>query len=212
MTAQAVRRAKMRERLIEATLDSLMEIGYHRTSTTEIVRRAGVSRGALVHHFACKADLIAAASEKMLDDANREIEDLAARLAKTDITLNDFMHHLWDKFSGRLFYITLEYVTAARTDEELRLKLAPVVARFHGALDTIWRRFFKKSRLTRTQVDMILNMTLCLLRGMGVQTVLRRDPDYYEGMLTAWKELLVRIVQVQDSAGPDRVGKKNKPV
>ena len=86
MTTQAERRSKMRERLIEATLDILLDSGYHRTTTTEIVKRAGVSRGALVHHFACKADLIAAAADKMLDDATLEIEDLAARLAKMDIT------------------------------------------------------------------------------------------------------------------------------
>ena len=202
MTTQAERRSKMRERLIEATLDILLDSGYHRTTTTEIVKRAGVSRGALVHHFACKADLIAAAADKMLDDATLEIEDLAARLAKMDITLKDFMDHLWEQFSGRLFYITIEYVTAARTDDELRVKLVPVVVRFHDALDSIWRRFFKKSRLTRAQVDMILNMTLCLLRGMGVQTVLRRDPEYYDGMLAVWRDILVRIVHVQEKVGP----------
>ena len=49
---------------------------------------------------------------------------------------------------------------------------------------------------------MILNMTLCLLRGMGVQTVLRRDPEYYDGMLAVWRDILVRIVHVQEKVGP----------
>jgi len=53
----------MRWRLVEATLDALMEHAYNNTSTTEIVRLAGVSRSAFDHHFSCKAELIAAASE-----------------------------------------------------------------------------------------------------------------------------------------------------
>ncbi len=36
----------------------------------------------------------------------------------------------------------------------------------------------------------MLNATLCLLRGMGVQTVLRDDPDYYRRLLRFWKSIL----------------------
>lgn len=73
----------MRWRLVEATLDALMEHEYNNTSTTEIVRLAGVSRSALDHHFSCKAELIAAASEQMLTEATREIEELASKLIST---------------------------------------------------------------------------------------------------------------------------------
>jgi len=198
---QEMRSAETRRKLVDATLDALMDLGYQNTSTLEIVRRAGVSRGALVHHFPSKADLVAAAAEQMLERATDEIRELAANVRSAGMTLDDFVDHLWGMFSGRLFYITLEYVTRARTDPDLREKLSPVVVKFHRALDAIWRRFFRGTRLTGAQVDQILNLTLCLLRGMGVQTVLRDDPRYYDELLSTWKALLSQVVEVQsDSA------------
>src|SRR3546814_4234535 len=60
------------------------------------------------------------------------------------------------------------------------LRMIPVIRDFHAALDSIWREFFYGTRLDTVEVNTTLNTTLCLLRGMGVQTVLRQDPPYYD--------------------------------
>ena len=60
---QEERSAETKKRLLEATIDYLNELGYNKTGTVEIARRAGVSRGALVHHFPSKHDLIVATAE-----------------------------------------------------------------------------------------------------------------------------------------------------
>ena len=44
----------MRQRLLEATVDCLVEHGWSGTSTTLVSQRAGVSRGAQLHHFPTK--------------------------------------------------------------------------------------------------------------------------------------------------------------
>lgn len=59
---QAERRASSRARLVDATLSCLADFGYAGASLPEIVRRAGLSNGALWRHFRSKADLLAAAS------------------------------------------------------------------------------------------------------------------------------------------------------
>ncbi len=58
---QAQRASAMRHRLLEATIECLVDYGYAGTSTTKVVERAGVTRGAQVHHFPTKAALVAAA-------------------------------------------------------------------------------------------------------------------------------------------------------
>ncbi len=196
---QKERSAETQRKLTAATLDVLLEHGYLRMSTQEIADRAGVSRGAQVHHYPTKADLVAAASERLLGEATDEIRALAASVKSADMTLDGFLDHLWQMFSGRLFFATLEYVTASRTDPVLRDKLVPVVRQFHAALDDIWREFFRKTALSHAQIDTILNLTLCLLRGMGVQTVLRDDPAYYNRLRAAWKEILARLAEVRTS-------------
>src|SRR5688572_11844871 len=64
---QEERTRAMRARLLEATVDCLVERGFSHTSTTLVSERAGVSRGAQLHHFPTKNDLVVAAVEHLTD-------------------------------------------------------------------------------------------------------------------------------------------------
>ena len=55
----------MRQRLLDATVECLVEHGWSGTSTTLVSERAGVSRGAQLHHFPTKNDLVLAAVEHL---------------------------------------------------------------------------------------------------------------------------------------------------
>ncbi|HYG91384.1 MAG TPA: helix-turn-helix domain-containing protein [Azospirillum sp.] len=200
--SQEERSAEMRARLIEATLDCLMEAGYERTTTVRIVSAAGVSRGALLHHFESKEDIVAAALERLLEEHTADIRRLASEVRAGTMTLDALLDDLWARFSGRLFFVTLEHVSEARHNAALRAKLVPVVRRFHAALDETWRGFFADTGLDEEQVATILNLTLCLLRGMGLQSVLRQDEPYYQSLLQTWKNLLKMMMRGNASAGP----------
>src|SRR3712207_8939771 len=58
---QAERRARTQARLLDAAVECLADLGYAATTTIDVARRAGVSRGAQQHHFRTKAELMAAA-------------------------------------------------------------------------------------------------------------------------------------------------------
>lgn len=189
-----VRSILTRERLIAATLDEIFEVGYHAATTHQIAERARVSRGALLHHFPMRADIVLAAMEELLTDGTRQIQTVAGQLQDGQVTLDDFVELLWQLFSGRFFYLSLEMITEARNDPELRERMIPVVKRFHEALDQIWTGFCDPQRRPPHQARLILNLTVCLVRGMGVQTVLRPEPGYYRDMIEAWKALLPDIV------------------
>lgn len=192
--AQA-RSVAMRKNLIDATLDVIFDLGYRVASTPEFSRRAGVSRGALVHHFPTRSDIIIAAMEQLLGDGTREIRAATAKVAKQELSLDDFVEFLWQMFSGRFFYISLEFINEARTDTELRARMIPVVKDFHTALDNIWAEFENQSDGMPQRTRVALNLTICLVRGMGVQTVLKSDPEYFRSMLDAWKAILSDLVQ-----------------
>ena len=48
-------------RLLDATVDCLVEHGWAGTTTTVVAARAGVSRGAQLHHYPTKSALVIAA-------------------------------------------------------------------------------------------------------------------------------------------------------
>ena len=143
---QAERSRATRERLIAVTLDLLFERGLRETSTVDIAERAGVSRGAMLHHFPTKEDLLKEAHRFLLNRETEAIRAMAAAIDAGDMDLDRFLDALWEKFSGPLFMITLEYVTAARTNPAILKALQPIAKDFNDSLDEIWERFFVRSR------------------------------------------------------------------
>jgi len=80
---QAQRRAATRRALLDAARSMFAEKGYHETAAEEIVRRAGVTRGALYHHYEDKKDLFRAVVDEMEGEIDEEIE--AAERAQPDL-------------------------------------------------------------------------------------------------------------------------------
>ena len=73
--AQASRSAATREALLDAAIACLIEEGYANTTTGRVGARAGVSRGAHLHHFQTRITLVAAAVERL---ARRRFDQLPA--------------------------------------------------------------------------------------------------------------------------------------
>jgi AcrR family transcriptional regulator len=191
---QEQRTAATRARLVAATLDLLLAKGYANTTMVDITARAGVTRGALNHHYSGKDELVIEAFDQHLTMVTADIRSYAGLVGRGELSLGDFIDRLWTLFSGRFFLLTLEEVTAARHNETLRSPLTARTRQFHDALDAIWRHFFDDTAFSSTEVEVMFNATLCLLRGMGVQTVLRDDPVYYRRMLRFWKATLAEQI------------------
>lgn len=126
---QAERRESTRTALLEATIASLVELGYTRTTTTEVVRRAGLSQGALFKHFPTKGDLVAAATTRLFDDL---IEDFnrafSAAAAHEDVAVVA-IRRLWRVFCAPELLAVYRLYVEAPFDDELMAALVPVVKR-----------------------------------------------------------------------------------
>ncbi|SDU38087.1 DNA-binding transcriptional regulator, AcrR family [Amycolatopsis keratiniphila] len=123
---QEERSAAMRVRLLDATIDCLVEYGYAGTTTTRVADRAGVTRGAQVHHFPTKTDLVTSAirhlAAKRTQVAMAEID----RLKASADPVGDALQLLWEMHQGPVFSATVELWVASRTDAELRAQMAVV--------------------------------------------------------------------------------------
>jgi AcrR family transcriptional regulator len=119
-----------RQALLDAALDVLVEKGYAATSTTEVAKRAGVSRGAQLHHFPTKQELLTAAVGHLL---SRRVEDFRKALCSLDPGTDvreAAIDVLWQMYQGPCFVAWTELWLAARTDPELREVLLEVDRQF----------------------------------------------------------------------------------
>jgi AcrR family transcriptional regulator len=134
---QAERRAASRQRLLDAAVECLAELGYGRTTLPEVLRRADLSNGAMWRHFPSKLDLLVAATHELdlLPDpaALRALEGLpsAERLDRA-------IDQLWRFSSSPHLQASIELARASRADPELRAALMSAdraaAERFFGAL------------------------------------------------------------------------------
>lgn len=124
----------MRRRLLDATIECLVRHGYAGTTTTKVTELAGVTRGAQVHHFPTRADLVAAAvrhlGTRRAELAFEKIDGVRASPDPLDAALD----LLWEVHRGPLLYATIEMWVAARTDPELRAQLSEVEPPAHRSL------------------------------------------------------------------------------
>lgn len=185
---QEERSAATRALLLDATIDCLVERGYARTTTAEIVKRAGVSRGAQVHHFPTKGDLVAQAivhlSRKRREELRRE---LAASTPNGD-RVSLAVDLLAKSFSGPLFFAAMELVVAARTDAELRPGVRAVEEDAEEGIRELCREVFGPEAIRRRAFRDALEMTVRLSAGIAMAHMMRGDGNDKE-LLAAWKKV-----------------------
>lgn len=160
---QAERTAATRGALLDATVAALVESGYRRTTTTDVARRAGVSPGALLHHFPTKAELLCAAVGHLFDQRNEEFRKAMADLPPGADRADAAIDLLWSLFSGPTFVAWLELWVAARTDADLAEPLARLDRQFLDSAEQIFREFFADEaatdpELARTAVGLVFTL------------------------------------------------------
>src|SRR3954469_2247614 len=198
---QQQRRDETRRALLDAAVESLIEVGFARTTTLEVQRRAEVSRGALLHHFPSKAELLVAAVDHLAEMRARELKTLAAQLPEGRARTDAVIGLLWQCFSGTFFQVTMELRTAARTDPELRPVLITAERALRDRIVGQSRSLFGKDVAEHPGLERALDLTLQLMIGAAMSAVLHDDGRLDE-LIEDWKKLFPAVLANAGQAAP----------
>lgn len=188
-TPQGERTRAMRLRLMEATVECLVELGWAGTTTTDVSKRAGVSRGAQLHHFPSKQDLVVAAVGHLTERRREDMKLAAAELPESSGRTRAVLEILSQQFVSPVFFAALELWVAARTDADLRRAVAPLerrVGRETHAYAVELLAIDEASGDNRRLVQ----ATLDLLRGLGLAASLSDDTKRRADVLDSWAVVL----------------------
>ena len=194
---QAERSAATRVRLLDATIDCLVELGWSGTSTTEVVRRAGVSRGAQVHHYPTKEDLVVAAVEHLCSRRMAEYRAAIERLPASERTPAASIDLLWSVWSGPTLEAWLELIVACRTRPALRERFVEFEYRFFEAAVALFRETQPEMAGDQEFARMALRFTFCLLDGLAVARLGGIDRADLDGVVEGFK-LLTTVLSPTD--------------
>lgn len=179
---------------MEATVDCLVELGWAGTTTTVVSRRAGVSRGAQLHHFPTKQDLVVAAVEHLTE---RRRDDLA--LVAGDLPVEGRTRAVLDilaaQFTAPVFFAALELWVAARTDRELHEAVAPLERRVGRETHAYALSLLGVDESLGSNRPLV-QATLDLLRGLGLAASLSDDTRRRAEVLDAWAVVLDHELEI----------------
>lgn len=116
---QAERSQETRNKVCDATLQALVDVGYEQISTTLIAQKANVSRGALTHQFPTRNTMLVTAFEKLIGEW-RDGHPFGLDPDKDQLTVDELIDSLWNNIFADIRYIAaMELMLAARQDNEL---------------------------------------------------------------------------------------------
>ena len=210
---QEERSAETRRRLLDATVACLFERGYAGTTTTEIASRAGVSRGAQLHHFPKKDELVVSALEHVFE---LRLAEMSAAIAEPpsgsrEHRLAMLIDAMWPMFKGPTFYAWLELVVASRTDPALNDAVRAASVRFGEGFRSRPRsaaRLARGSRRPTSRFDQhrVRAARIAGARARAVRTGEIDPPEFVRGLGTA-KRVSAAMVRELDSRNESRSGR-----
>lgn len=194
---QQERRAQTRARLLEATMDCLAELGWSGTSTTEVARRAGVSRGAQQHHYPTKRELVTAALEDLLQRLRAGYEEAFAALPPARRNVEGAIDLLWDTFRAGPSLALMELAMAARTDTSLRALSRDLNERIIEVITETFHRLFPQAP-GEDAASAVVRAVYAALIGLTLQNALDDDASGHQAAALAQVKNWVRVLSPKE--------------
>ena len=187
---QARKSEATRSGIMEAALACFLNIGYTNTTVSKIALEARISRGAIMHHFDSRIDIIKSAInylvDKRIEEFQHSLDTTIAPIARSEVskaTLTETVNALWAFFRLPSFYTFQELLLAARTDAELAEIIQPAQQRFDNAINesiTLMFPVWKDKNSARVLVNDLFHFTL---QGMALSDMLKQDEERTQNLL-----------------------------
>jgi len=153
LTKDTPKSQRTRGRILDAALRLFAEVGYHAATNAEIAAAAGLTRGAMLYHFATREDLVAAAIEHIHDARLRLFDEAAANPDPgVDVTAHAIASY-WRLLGEPAFIAFAELEAVARTDAMVRERLAPAQAAFDRAQVGLFSALVQAGQAPRFQAS-----------------------------------------------------------
>lgn len=174
-----------RARILDAAVDVLIEQGLAKTTTLEVQKQAGVSRGALLHHFPKHADLLSMTVRQLVKLNEQAVWDEAEKLDHLSDPLAKAIWALANAYAHPSFIAELELWIASRSDETLRQALRSVEKDAVADRDRVLTKLFD-GHLDDPATQQAIALTTEFVRGLAISSLLRNDTTLRDQLIADW--------------------------
>jgi AcrR family transcriptional regulator len=199
---QKERRETTRRLLIAAAVDSICELGYGGATLDLITERAGVTRGAVQHHFRNRDALLLA----VVGDLNEKLKALFDATRFSDKPLNKRLpaicEQLWEIVSSRGFVAAVQIQLGTVTDPNVSPRVLKIMIEIERELDNQWIALFARDGIGADRVIVARHLAQAALRGLAIKRIYHKRRDSAEKERALLVQMLQQALRSSPSIGP----------
>jgi len=190
---QQQRREETVARLLDASIDAIVEVGYARASAAVIARRAQVSDGALFRHFATMGDFMAATAHEVMRRQLDLFTKQVAQIPADQPALEAVLTILRDVTGNSTNTVMYELMVAARTDEKLRATLQNVLTEYAANIYDIARSLPGSEQFSEDTFAALVAILTNTFDGAAIVRAVLPQPDIEAQRIQLMTSLLSRL-------------------
>jgi AcrR family transcriptional regulator len=185
---QSERREETRGRILSAAAKLILQRGYAGLRTAEVATVAGVSRGAQLHHFPTKQELVVATLRHVFDEV-RDVSRSRARSVSGDV-FERIIEDAREFFFSHHFLIAVDIVLSASTDPAIRTQVLDLSREARLPVEEAWREALVEAGLPEAIAGQLLALTLHIVRGAVIRRLWDDNPRQLEALFGMWREMI----------------------
>lgn len=196
--------AAMRARLLTAGIDCLARHGYAGATTTLIQHAAGVSRGALLHHFPTRADLMLAIVRHVHALGDEKIRDRLDAYPPGRERFLALIGAVWEVMDEPLEVALVEIMVGARSDPSLAAPMTAILDEIHRSrTDQVWDLAASVGAVDRRPIETAVRLHLAALHGLSIEYLVTGDRTAMQPALELLREYSAAALDAATAApGP----------
>jgi len=187
---QAERRETTRKQLLDAATKLIRQKGFGGLRTIEVASVAGVSRGALMHHFPSKHALVVAVLT-YVNEVTFAQSTRRAQLARTSgDPIEEIIKDAQDFFLGDYFFIELAIAMSDESTRRVRRDIHQFTRQTRFSIEAAWLDTLISSGIPKQLASDVLALTLSAVRGFSVRMLIENDPEQFTRLMNVWRDII----------------------
>lgn len=187
---QTERREETRRKVLQAAIDLLRDKGYAGLSTVEVAKIAGVSRGALTHHYPSKEILAAGAIQDEFGRSVNKAQLRAMGIKTVEQALKAILEDCQDFYFNGFFRISIEVVNASGSDSEIAARVREISASTRAPVEATWAKTLVDTGVPANTAEDIVWLTASMVRGLAVRKLMLDEPTRFRRLTNLWRKII----------------------
>lgn len=191
---QAERSAATRTKVLDATVECINERGLAGTTTEEICRRAGVTWGAIQHHFGDKSAIIVGVLDRGITELTDSLDGISLAGSSVEERVGLFVDASWKMWNRPVYRGFIEIFLSARADPTIASSLEGYREKFRELTDQMWAALFGDLGVSSDRMVKAGQLSFATLSGLALIPLFVADVRSPDPSLTTLKRNLVEIL------------------